>query len=77
MSMLNCLWKLFKKLNAYSDEFLLSNESQVDFRQGYSTNDSIFSLHSLFELLTLKKKNMFCVFIEFEQAFDVVWREGL
>jgi len=61
-------------LNAYSDEFLLINESQVGFRHGYSTNDNIFSLYSLFELLTLKKKKMF---IDFEKAFDTVWREGL
>jgi len=33
-------------------------------------------LHSLFELLTLKKT--FCVFIDFEKkTFDTVWREGL
>jgi len=55
----------------------LINESQVGFRHGYSTNDDIFSLYSLFELLTLKKKKMFCVFIDFEKAFDTVWREGL
>jgi len=44
ISILSCLGKLFttilnKRLNAYSDEFLLINESQVGFRQGYSTND--------------------------------------
>jgi hypothetical protein len=79
---LSCLRTLFtsilnKRLNAYSDEFLLINESQVGFTQGYSKNDNIFSLYSLFELLTLKKKKMFCVFIDFEKAFDTVWREGL
>ena len=54
ISILSCLGKLFtsilnKRLNAYSDEFLLINESQVGFRQGYSTNDNIFYLLSLFE----------------------------
>ena len=53
--MLSCLGKLFtsmlnKRLNAYSDELLLINESQVGLRQGYSTNGNIFSLYSLFEL---------------------------
>ena len=56
---------------------MLINESQVGFRQGYSTNDNIVSLYSLFELLTLKKKKKCCVFIDFEEAFDTVWREGL
>ena len=82
ISILSCLGKLFtsilnKRLNAYSDEFLLISESQVGFRQGYSTNDNIFSLYSLFELLTLNKKKILFVFIDFEKAFDTVWREGL
>jgi hypothetical protein len=29
-----------------------------------------------FELLTLKKKKMFCAFIDFEKAFATDWREG-
>jgi hypothetical protein len=73
ISILSCLGKLFtsilnKRLNAYLYEFLFINESQIGFRQCYSTNDNIFSLHSLFELLTLKKKKMFCVFIDFEKS---------
>jgi hypothetical protein len=81
ISILSCLGKLFtsilnKRLNAYSDEFLLINESQVGFRQGYSTNDNIFSLYSLFELLTLKKKKMFCVFIDFEKSLRYCLETG-
>ena len=39
ISILSCLGKLFtsilnKRLNAYSDEFLLINGSQIDFRHG-------------------------------------------
>ena len=68
---------LNKRLNAYSDDFLFINESQEGLRHGYSTNDNIFSLYSIFDFLTLKKKTMFCVFIDFEKAFDTVWREGL
>jgi hypothetical protein len=34
-------------------------------------------LYSLFEFLTLKKKKMFCAFIDFEKAFATDWREGL
>ena len=80
---MSCLGKPFtsilnKRLNAYSDESLLINESQVRFRHGYSTkNNNIFPLHSLFELLTLTNNTMFCVFIDFGQAFDTVWRDAL
>jgi hypothetical protein len=82
ISILSWIGKLFtsilnKRLNAYSAEFVLINESQEDLRHGYSTNDNIFSLYSLFECLTLKKKTMFCAFIDFAKAFDTVWREGL
>jgi hypothetical protein len=69
---------LNKRLNgADSDEFLLIKESQVGFRHKYSTNENIISLHSLFELITLKKKkNGLCIWILIK-AFDTVWREGL
>ena len=55
ISIFSCLEKPFtlilnERLNAYLDEFSLNNESQIGFRHGYSTNDNIFSLHSLFEL---------------------------
>jgi hypothetical protein len=83
ISILSCLWKhytsmLNKRLNgADSDEFLLIKESQVGFRHKYSTNENIISLHSLFELITLKKKkNGLCIWILIK-AFDNVWREGL
>jgi hypothetical protein len=61
ISILSCLGKLFtsmlnKRLNVDSDEFVLINESQVGFSHKYSTNQNIISLHSLFELITLKKK---------------------
>ena len=32
---------------------------------------------SFFEILKNKKNKMFCAFIDFEKAFDKVWRDGL
>ena len=82
ITILSCMGKLFTsvlnfRLSTFLEEFLLLNENQFGFRKGYSTIDSIFVLHLLFELLKLKKKKLFCAFIDFAKAFDTVWRSGL
>jgi hypothetical protein len=38
---------------------------------------NIFVLYAFFELLKLKKKKLFVIFVDFEKAFDKVWRDGL
>ena len=40
-------------------------ENQAGFRAGYSTNDHIFVLHALIEILKSKKLKLFCSFIHF------------
>lgn len=82
ITILSCLGKLFtsvlnNRLNDFVENSLLLNENQSGFRNGYSTTDSILSLHFLFELLKLKKKKLYCAFIDFAKAFDTVWRPGL
>jgi hypothetical protein len=47
------------------------------FRQSYSTVDNIFSIFTLFQILKSKKKKLYCAFIDFEKAFDRVWRDSL
>ena len=79
ISILSCLGKLFtsmlnKRLNVDSDEFVLINESQVGFSHKYSTNQNIISLHSLFELITLKK--MVCVFMKFDKSLRYCLERG-
>jgi hypothetical protein len=37
----------------------------------------MFTLFSFFQIIKLKKRKLFCAFIDFEKAFDKVWREGL
>ena len=39
--------------------------------------DNVFVLQALFDILASKKKKMYCAFIDFQRAFDTVWRAGL
>jgi hypothetical protein len=79
---LSCFGKLFTavlltRLNAFSEKCSILNENQSGFRKGYSTIDNIFVLYAFFELLKLKKKKLFVTFVDFEKAFDKVWKDGL
>ena len=82
ITILSCLGKLFtavlsERLTKYFDDFFILNENQCGFRKGYSTLDNLFVLFNFFEILKNKKNKMFCAFIDFEKAFDKVWRDGL
>jgi len=79
---LSCFGKLYtailnERLNKYSEEFFVLKENQCGFRKGYSPTDNLFTLFSFFEILKRKKKKLYCAFIDFEKAFDKVWRKGL
>lgn len=60
---------------AENHDVLISN--QAGFRKGFSTADNIFALYCLIEILHMRKKKIFCAFIDLKQAFDTVWRDGL
>ena len=83
ITIVSCFGKLFTavldaRLSEFSDEMLLINENQCGFRSGNSTTDCMFVLHSFFfEILKNKKKKLFCAFVDFEKAFDTVWRDAL
>lgn len=82
ITIVSCRGKLFTavlnvRLNEYSEEFSSIKENQCGFRQNYSTLDNIFSIFILFQILKSKKKKLYCAFIDFEKAFDRVWRDCL
>ena len=82
ITLVSCLGKLFtsiinSRLQSFAREFELLSESQTGFRKTYSTCDSIFALHMLISILFNQKKKLFCAFIDFQRAFDTVWRDGL
>ena len=82
ITLLSCLGKVFtcilnKRLETFADEVNLLKENQSGFRKNYSTLDHIFTLHFLSNILLQRKKKLFCAFVDFKQAFDTVWRNGL
>jgi predicted peroxiredoxin len=82
ITLLSCLGKMFtailnNRLTKYTDNNGIIKNCQSGFRKDYSTTDNLFILQSLIEILRVKKKKLFCAFIDFKQAFDTVWRNGL
>ena len=47
------------------------------FREGFSTTDNLFILYGLLGITKGNKAKLICAFINFKQAFDNVWRNGL
>ena len=82
ITILSCLGKLFtsilnQRLTGYLNTFEILKQNQAGFRKGYSCSDHIFTLYSLMNILKLKKKKLFCAFIDFSSAFDKVHRVSL
>ena len=82
ITLLSCLGKLFtgiisNRLYTYAEKYDLITSSQAGFRKKHSTIDHIFVMHCLTEILNLKRKHLYCAFIDLKQAFDTVWRDGM
>ena len=82
ITLLSCIGKFFTMVvNTRLTDFLESNdllgEEQAGFRAGYSTLDHIFSLHCLIDLYLNNKKRLYCAFIDYKKAFDMVDRCSL
>ena len=82
ITLLSCIGKLFtmlinERLQKFIDTNNLLSENQAGFRKGYCTVDHIFLFKHIIELFRLKKQKLFCAFIDYQKAFDTVWRAGL
>ena len=82
ITLLSCLGKLFTlvinvRLHMYLEANALLGEEQAGFREGYSTLDHIFSLHSVIDLFLSQKKRLYCAFIDYRKAFDTIDRSSL
>ena len=80
ITLLSCLAKFFNiclnnRLKIVSEKIL--SAIQAGFRPGFSTMDHIFTLLCILTLYERLQKNLFIAFIDYQKAFDTVWRAGL
>ena len=82
ITLVSCLGKVFsgllnKRLSDFLEQNGVLNESQVGFRSGYSTVDHIFNLNLIINKFLSDGKKLYCACVDYEKAFDTVWRKGL
>jgi hypothetical protein len=68
---------LEKRLNEWVEQHGLRAKGQVGFHKDYHTTDQLFILQTLIEQSKAKKKPLYCYFVDFKKAFDIVPREVL
>ncbi len=82
ITLLSCLGKLFtsilnNRLSVFCDSHNILSENQAGFRRSYSTVDHVFTLKAILDIALFHKKRLFCAYIDFQKAFDTIWRAGL
>ena len=85
ISSISCLGKLFtavinERLTKFVETNKIIGEEQAGFRSGYSTQDHIFALNTIIDIYLNKlggKRKLFCAFIDYQKAFDLVDRSSL
>ena len=65
------------RLTKYVDEHNIIHKNQIGFRKGYTTSDHVFVLKSLIDLYTKNDKKVYACFVDFQKAYDTIWRNGL
>ena len=82
ISLISCFGKLFtmainERLTNYLDVVGSIGDEQAGFRKNYSTLDHIYVLSSLIDLYKNKGKHIYCAFIDYKKAFNLVDRSSL
>jgi hypothetical protein len=68
---------LRNRINTWCEHENIFTENQFGFRDGRSTNDAIFILHSIIQKYYRKKSKLWCIFIDYERAFDTVIHDAM
>ena len=82
ITLLSCFGKLFTAiLNKRIARFMKSKDllgmEQAGFRASHSTMDHVFTLHHIIDYYRQKGKQIYCAFVDYTKAFDLVNRSAL
>ncbi len=82
ITLLSCLGKMFTtminaRLTKYLEDLKIISPAQAGFRSEFSTIDHSFTLKSLVDIYLSFKRKLYVAFIDYQKAFDTVWRAGL
>ena len=62
------------RLRSWAEENNIINENQFGFRKNKSTIDCLYILQAIINKHLSKKKKLYCTFVDFKKAFDLVYR---
>ena len=68
---------LDNRLRSWAEENNIINDNQFGFRENKSTVDCLFILQTIVNIQLHKKRKMYCAFVDFKKAFDLVYRNGI
>ena len=82
ITLLSCTGKLFtailnERLGKFCNDNNILSDKQAGFRSEHSTVDHIFLMKTLTDIFNYHKKKLYCCYIDFQKAFDSVWRDAL
>ena len=77
ISLMSCVSKLFSsilvnRISAWAENNSIICEEQFGFRRGRRTTDAVFILTSLIQKHILKRKKLYCCFVDLKRAFDSI-----
>ena len=65
------------RLRSWAEENKIINDNQFGFRENKSTVDCLYILQAIVNRQLNKKRNLYCAFVDFKKAFDLVYRNGI
>ena len=65
------------RATAWVEEIKCRARGQAGFRKDYRTTDQLFIIHTLLQQAAHAKRKLYCCFVDFKKAFDLVPRDAL